>query len=135
MPTRRIPLQRATRWRVSPSALAIWRTILEIQAQPRDRRGEFLSEENRVAERDAVVALAAEMGFCKLTVEPHRVEDEPWSWIHDNQVQMERWALGKQIRDALNAALLAETGRRTAAETRRPSRREPSPPQPEPKAL
>jgi hypothetical protein len=122
MVTRRIPLQRHTRWRVSATALQIWRTILEIQAQPRDARGD-LSEADYAAERAGVDALAAAMGFSRLTIEPHRVQDQPWNWITDNQVQMERWAEGKEIRDVLNRALMEETERLSkAAKQRRASR-------------
>jgi hypothetical protein len=109
MPTRRIPLQHQTRLRVTPAALQAWKIILELKQQPRNVHGE-LCEADRIAEREAVDALAGEMGFCRLTIEPHRIDgDEPWRWIWDNSVQRERWALGKQIRDQLNAALLAQS--------------------------
>ena len=132
MTTMRVPISREMRWRVTPTALQIWKLILELQSHPRDAHGE-LCEADRVAERDARIALAAEMGFDKYTIEPARIDgDEPWKWITDNSVQMERWQLGKEIRDALNAALLAETGRRDTAAAHRRAKPEP---QPEPKAL
>jgi hypothetical protein len=110
MGTKRVPISRKMRRQVSPAAVQIWRTILEIQAQPRNDRGE-LCEENRVALRDAMAELAHVVGFSKFELEPSTVPDEPWPWVvaTGNSVQLERWQQSKEIRDALNRALLAET--------------------------
>src|SRR6516225_4400089 len=101
MTTKRTPLHRAMTWRVTPTAVQIWRTVLEVSAQPRNAKHE-LSDENQAALRAALDALAKEVGYPRLTIEPDRVGDEPWPWIGNNPLQMERWQMGKEIRDALN---------------------------------
>jgi hypothetical protein len=95
-------------WRITNAAVEIWRIVLEVGSQPRNAKGE-LSDENQAALRAALDALAKEVGYPRLTIEPDRVGDEPWSWINNNPLQMQRWQQGKEIRDALNAALIAQT--------------------------
>ena len=108
MTTKRVPISRAMQWRITPTAVQIWRTVLEVGSQPHNAHGE-LSDENQAALREALDALAKEVGYPRLTIEPDRVGDEPWSWIGNNPLQMERWQLSKEIRDALNAALVSQT--------------------------
>ena len=110
MVTKRVPISRRMQWHITPTAVRIWQVVLEVSAQPRDAKGE-LSDENQSALRDALDALAKEVGYQRLTIEPDRVGDEPWSWIGNNPLQMQRWQQGKEIRDALNAALLKQSQR------------------------
>jgi hypothetical protein len=100
--------------------LAIWRLVLELQQQPRDGHGE-LCEEDRVALRDATAELARVVGFSKFELEPGTCPDEPWPWAvaTNNSVQLRRWQESKQIRDALNAALLAATAAQVPTPTAR----------------
>jgi len=109
MVTKRVPISRRMQWHITNTAVEIWRIVLEVKAQPRDAHGE-LSDENQAALRAALDALAKEVGFERLIIEPHRIEgDEPWPWIGNNSLQIQRWELGKEIRDALNCELLARS--------------------------
>jgi hypothetical protein len=78
----------------------IWQRVLELQAR---------GEPDWQALRAGLAKLGACLGYDHLVIEPHRVVgDKPWLWIHE-KCQLERWQRSRQIRDALNAALLAQT--------------------------
>jgi hypothetical protein len=115
MPTKRTAIVRESRWRVTPFAIKLWAQILELQQQPRDRHGELASDSDRNALRETWNALAADIGASKFLHEPHRIKgDRPWDWIHDTY-QLQMWEESRQVRDALNCALLAQTQVQEAA--------------------
>ena len=108
MHTKRTPISRESRWRVTPFAVKLWAQILELQQQPRNEHGELASDADRDALRDTWFALAAEIGANKFLHEPHRViGNQPWSWIHDPG-QLRNWEESSAIRDLLNFALLGQ---------------------------
>src|SRR5262249_11222360 len=106
--SKRVPINRELRWKISPFAIKLWAQILELQQQPRDQHGELASDADRDALRDAWFALAAEIGANKFLHEPHRVIGiQPWSWTRDPG-QLRNWEESRQIRDLLNFALLGQ---------------------------
>jgi hypothetical protein len=111
MATKRTVLRRQSRWAVTPAAAQIWRLVLELQTQPRDAYGE-LSDENRVALRDAMTELATAVGFSKFTVGIELavgVGDEPPDYLRNNPAQLQVWQEAREIKTALDRALLRAT--------------------------
>jgi hypothetical protein len=111
MPAKRTTVSRRQHWRITPTAVSIWKIVCEIQAQPRDRRGQ-LSPEDDIALRDACIALAREVGFSKFDVGIELavgVGDEPPDYFRNNSAQLQVWQEAKQIKTALDRALLQAT--------------------------
>jgi hypothetical protein len=133
MPNKRIPLHRASKWRITPLALQLWRMCLEIRSQGlRDMRG-ALSDEDTAALRDVMHQLSREVGFCRFTITPDAIEDEPWGWAvaTGNRLQLARWQESREIRDLLNAALLQQAAQLRAAPRPKARAGKPSAPEPE----
>jgi hypothetical protein len=105
MATKRTVLRRQSRWAVTPTAVQLWRFILELQEQPE-------TEENRVALRDAMTELATAAGFSRFSVGIELtvgVGDEPPDYLRNNSAQLQVWHEAKQIKTALDRALLRAT--------------------------
>ena len=125
MPTKRKPIRHEMRWRITPAALQCWRGLLELRS---GRGYGELSSEERDELHGLHAGLAREVGFCKFAIWPDNVLDEPDFYIRDNPSQLEDWAAGLKIRNALNRALAetaAESAERQAGNAKRSAARGP----------